>query len=98
MAACRKQFYIGFFHPSYLFGVQLSAYLVVRKASSPKNGGKEAPNYIALNCSISVRPDYFTPPFYSSVYSTWHLKIMPLSAYNIYKVSSICLKAHSSSL
>jgi hypothetical protein len=76
----------GVFHLSYLFGVQLSAYLAVRKASGPKDSGKEAPSCIAFDL------------FCSLVYSTWHLKVMPLSVYNVCKVSFIYLKAHLLSL
>jgi hypothetical protein len=57
-------------HPSYLFGIQLSAYLAVRKAFSPKDSSKEVPSCIALNYSISVYLDYSTLLFYSLVYST----------------------------
>jgi hypothetical protein len=88
----------GVFHLSYLFGVQLSAYLAVRKASGPKDSGKEAPSCIAFDRSINVYLDCFTLLFCSLVYSTWHLKVMPLSVYNVCKVSFIYLKAHLLSL
>ena len=88
----------GVFHPSCLFSIRLSAYLVVRNASSPRDGGKEASSCIALDRSIRVRPDYSTSLFYSLVYVTRHLKVIPLSTHHIYKVSPVYLKARLLSL
>ena len=73
----------------------MRAYLAVRKASSPKNGGKEAFNCIALNHSISVYLDYSALLFCSLIYGAWHLKVMPLSVHYVSKVSSICLNTCS---
>ena len=66
-------------------------YLIVRKASSPKDGGKEASTYIDLNRSIRVLLDRSAILFCSSVYGARHLKVMPLSAYYVSRVSSVCL-------
>ena len=48
----------------------MSAYLAVKKAYSPKDGGKEAFSCIAFDYSISIYLDYSTPPFCFLVYST----------------------------
>ena len=85
-------------YPSCLFRVRLSAYLVVRKASGPRDGGKEASSCIALDRTIRVRPDRSTLLFCSLVYGARHLKVIPSSAHHICKVSPICLKARLSSL
>jgi hypothetical protein len=58
----------GVFHPSCSFGVWLSVYPAARKASSFRDGNKETPSCIALDRSISVRPDRSTPLFCSLVY------------------------------
>ena len=83
----------GVFHSSCLFGVRLRAYLVVRNALGPRDGGKEASSCIALNRSIRVHLDRLAPLFCSSVYGARHLKVMPLSAHYVYRVSPICPKA-----
>ena len=88
----------GVFYSSCLFGVRLRAYLVVRNASSPRDGGKEASSCIALDRSIRVRLNRSTLLFYSLVYSARYLKVMPLSAHYICKVSPVYLKACSLSL
>ena len=88
----------GVLHPSYSFGVRLSAQPAARKASSPRDGGKEASSCIALDRSIRVRPDRSAPPFYSSVYGARHSKVIPSSAHHICKVSPVYPKARSSSL
>ena len=88
----------GVFHSSCLFGVRLRAYLVVRNALGPRDGGKEASSYIALDRSIRVRLDRSTLPFYSLVYGARYLKVIPSSAHYIYKVSPVYLKARSLSL
>jgi hypothetical protein len=88
----------GVFHPNCLFGVRLSAYPVVRKASGPRDGGKDASSCIALDRSIRVRPDCSALPFCSLVYGARHSKVTPSSAYYVCKVSSVCLNARSSSL
>jgi len=67
----------------------------VGNASGPKDGGKEASSCIALDYSIRVYLDRLAPLFYSSVYGARHLKVIPLSAYYIYRVSPIYLKARS---
>ena len=41
---------------------------MVRNASGPRDGGKEASSYIDLDRTIRVRPDRSTPLFYSLVY------------------------------
>ena len=76
----------------------MRAYLVVRNASSPRDGGKEASSCIALDRTIRVRLDYSALLFCSLVYGAQHLKVIPSSAHYIYKVSPICLKARSLSL
>ena len=88
----------GVLHPSCSFGVRLSAQPVVRKASGPRDRGKEASSYIALNRTVRVRPDRSAPPFCSSVYGARHLKVMPSSAHYVCRVSPIYLKAYLSSL
>ena len=88
----------GVFYPSYSFSVRLRAYPAARNALGPRDGGKEASSCIALDRSIRVCLDHSIIPFYSLVYSTRHLKVIPLSTYYIYKVSPVYLKAHSSSL
>ena len=83
----------GVLHPSCLFRVQLRAYLAARNASSPRDGGKEASSCIALDRSIRVRLDRSTLLFCSLVYRARYLKVIPLSAHYIYRVSPIYLKA-----
>ena len=88
----------GVLHPSCLFGVRLRAYPVVRKASSPRDGGKEASSCIALDRTIRVHLDRSALLFYSLVYRARHLKVIPSSTHHIWKVSPICPKAYSLSL
>jgi len=73
-------------------------YPVVKNTSSPRDSGKEASICIALNRSIRVCPDHSALLFYSLVYGTRHLKVIPSSAHYICKVSPIYLKARSLSL
>ena len=71
---------------------------MAKKASSPRDSGKEAPSCIAFDCTIRVYPERSAPPVCFLVYGAWHLKVMPLSLHYVYKVSSICLKARLSLL
>ena len=88
----------GVFYPSYLFSIRLRAYLVVRNASGPRDGSKEASSYIALDRSIRVCLDRSALLFYSLVYRARHLKVMPSSMHHICSISTIYLKARLLSL